>query len=984
MICVARAYPRLEYVNTFKAKYGNVVIPSNSLKPIARNSLSVNTDIKLDTLHRLASYLHSNFYDINVDKVIYSYVVARSILFSDKKSFNPDNEIVQRGKAILGREYVNYLYTLKSYIEANKTKKKYTELEKSKISASAVLSSIEYFRYKPEDRYKIYDDVEKKIGEPLRNVWANLPLWYGITAMLDIIDRYEKLNDYVGSTILANDILSGEERESILAWYQKAGRPSSIYVDMYEDIVESAFNLKIINTIIADTGSVLLSDLLKRTVVFSLYALSELFVSSKLKLVGQFIDKSILSFLGFNIFVEWQIDGYIQEVLEPIRRQVWKAILGFVPSSEGMGDDRNRIYLYLYHYLKNKEISKFDINDSDFLLKWNKLSEKQRIAILSVIKRLKRYEELKVLRKEFRTKATIVSDVANYYTREAYKVIKDFIGNTPYVVFGDKVLFDEIPIKSMVDAFVDNTSIFLVDALNAKAELEYQRCLQTPNSVCYKKTYSYRTANNPYLTDYTKSVSSDLSPIRITANMFQPYQTNLRVSKKFVDISYQAKKTNEIIMSYNNIEGINTTVSANASFSYIQSAELSINANDIQTGILSCLTNVSFMNRNTNIDYKSLFTPLYSIEYKDGVPKIVRQKYSYNDTVSVYYGTVSIPYQSQSYLRTDFEAEYRIRASTLSDMPMYATYYRYHPIFYFCRTYGNIESITLEVDDLYKRNAMNIDKAISKTISYKKATYLTEDDYKIILSPSTLISRIKTEQPKLFNDMITGRLSEYKIRKILMDKYKITTKEFNEYVIEYMAKYLDKYEEYLRRLMGKIVKGYYVKIRFVSDTGVKRDYKIPLVNFISIIPEHRCYVYNSKSFIYNSDYPDVSSPYYPNRRVVDRKTHNEWLSITINEKGSVYGILYPVYYYDSALRKYVIKFRYSVYVGYYFNYSKMHSDISKYDNKSIRIDKMATFTIDGYNSPPTMELAFYPKPFSIQDYLNPYNPSNYETKCKKT
>lgn len=331
MSCVARSYPRAEFEYYAQHEYDFEKKPQRKAKKF---------EIEDAWNYAKAWYEHhiSKFKDISFE----DFAFIHSILYKEVV-FDRDGKLPSKYKNMYS--FANMLGgDLDKYVSVRA--KKFLEWlgseagrwfihnireegnVKRRIALANALASYyikTFYPYSVEGALDKYLRFEYEYaGKYVYKAWATL-FWasFGVgMATWEEIERLRKVNDYmrfVVSDPVASEVFIQEMRSwwdatnNLTDWDRQINR----FINSIKDFITSG---GIISTIAGDVGSAIVAETLRRGVVVGLEALGFLLMNFTLAgrvgrgalALAKFIDKSVLGFLGFQIGIEWPLDGKIQ------------------------------------------------------------------------------------------------------------------------------------------------------------------------------------------------------------------------------------------------------------------------------------------------------------------------------------------------------------------------------------------------------------------------------------------------------------------------------------------------------------------------------------------------------------------------------------------------------------------------------------------------------------------------------------------------
>lgn len=332
MSCVARSYPRAEFEYYAQHEYDFEKKPQRKAKKF---------EIEDAWNYAKAWYEHhiSKFKDVSFE----DFAFIHSILYKEVV-FDRDGKLPSKYKNMYS--FANMLGgDLDKYVSVRA--KKFLEWlgseagrwfihnireegnVKRRIALANALASYyikTFYPYSVEGALDKYLRFEYEYaGKYVYKAWANPLFWaaFGVgMATWEEIERLRKVNDFMRffvSDPIASEVFIQEMRSwwdatnNLTDWDRQINR----FINSIKDFITSG---GIISTIAGDVGSAIVAETLRRGVVVGLEALGFLLMNFTLAgrlgrgalALAKFIDKSVLSFLGFQIGIEWPVDGKIQ------------------------------------------------------------------------------------------------------------------------------------------------------------------------------------------------------------------------------------------------------------------------------------------------------------------------------------------------------------------------------------------------------------------------------------------------------------------------------------------------------------------------------------------------------------------------------------------------------------------------------------------------------------------------------------------------
>ncbi|MEM1673087.1 MAG: hypothetical protein QXT86_13640 [Archaeoglobaceae archaeon] len=332
MSCLARSYPRAEFEYDAKHEYD---FDKKSSRKVKKASIE-------EAFSRATrSYLHflSNFKAISFEDFTYihSNIYKRTLLNSEGKlpdayksmynvaerlSKEYDDKVSDRAKKFIKwLESENGKYFIDAIREERNVKRR--------LLLSNMLASYYINMFYP---YTINGAVEKYLrfeyeyaGRYIYKAWASPLFWgaFGIGMVIyEEIQRIKKVNDHL-RFVVEDDLASEVFITEMKTWLDATNNLTDFnrqWARAVNSLREFFTSGQFISTIAGDVGSAVVADLIRRGVVIALESLGFLLlnftvagrVARGVLGLAEFVKRSVLSFLGFQIFVEWPIDGVIQ------------------------------------------------------------------------------------------------------------------------------------------------------------------------------------------------------------------------------------------------------------------------------------------------------------------------------------------------------------------------------------------------------------------------------------------------------------------------------------------------------------------------------------------------------------------------------------------------------------------------------------------------------------------------------------------------
>ncbi|MEM5816080.1 MAG: hypothetical protein QXL14_03475 [Candidatus Aenigmatarchaeota archaeon] len=332
MSCIARSYPRAEFEYDARHEYDFDKKSSRKAKELtieeafhkATKSYLYHISNFKDISFEDFAFIHSSIYRSTIankeDKLPSGY--ERMYKFAEKLYNEYESKVSERA-----RKFAKWLESEhgKYFLDAIKEEKNV----KRRILLSNMLASYyiqTFYPYTINGAVEKYLDYEYKyVGRHVYKIWSNPLFWgaFGIgMTIYEEIERIKKVNDYLSFTVedeYASEVFIKEIKtwldatNNLTDFYRQLGRA----INSIRDFFTSG---QFISTIAGDVGSAVVADLIRRGVVIGLESLGFLLlnftvagrVARGVLGLAEFVKRSVLSFLGFQIFVEWPIDGVIQ------------------------------------------------------------------------------------------------------------------------------------------------------------------------------------------------------------------------------------------------------------------------------------------------------------------------------------------------------------------------------------------------------------------------------------------------------------------------------------------------------------------------------------------------------------------------------------------------------------------------------------------------------------------------------------------------
>lgn len=332
MSCVARSYPRAEFeYQAFheydfdkkpqrKSKKFEIEDAWNYAKSWYEYHISKFKDVSFEDFGFIHSVLYKEVIPDKDGKLPSGY--KNMYAFANMLGGDLDKYVSHRAKAFLswlnsdaGRWFIHNIRE-----EAN---------VKRRIALANALASYyikTFYPYSIEGAMNKYLEFEHKyVGKHVYRLWSNPLFWasFGVgMATWEEIQRLRKVNDYM-RFIVSDPVASEVFIQEMRSWWDATNnltdwdRQINRFINSIKDFITSG---GIISTIAGDVGSAIVAETLRRGVVVGLEALGFLLMNFTLAgrlgrgalALAKFIDKSVLSFLGFQIGIEWPVDGKIQ------------------------------------------------------------------------------------------------------------------------------------------------------------------------------------------------------------------------------------------------------------------------------------------------------------------------------------------------------------------------------------------------------------------------------------------------------------------------------------------------------------------------------------------------------------------------------------------------------------------------------------------------------------------------------------------------
>lgn len=188
--------------------------------------------------------------------------------------------------------------------------------------------------YKDTNLYENYMRVEKALKlDVIPKVWSKKSLW--LLANLLVFDPMQLYASTEGQNIIY--INAPDEFAELHAvkihvtrWYERKD-----YLDDKVKFFSKVYE-NVISVIAGEIGSVVATEILRRGIIKSLlhtaYFIANVLPHSRLPLtlanVANILNNSVLAWLGFQIFVEWNIDEQIQKLMHMAYKYLWYGITG--------------------------------------------------------------------------------------------------------------------------------------------------------------------------------------------------------------------------------------------------------------------------------------------------------------------------------------------------------------------------------------------------------------------------------------------------------------------------------------------------------------------------------------------------------------------------------------------------------------------------------------------------------------------------------
>ncbi|MEM4863436.1 MAG: hypothetical protein QW706_09715 [Candidatus Nezhaarchaeales archaeon] len=334
MSCVARSYPRAEFEyqalydydfdrdrkSERKSKISKIEDAWNYAKSWYEYHISKFKEVPFEDFAFIHSVLYKEVIPNKEGKLPSGY--KNMYAFANMLGGDLDKYVSHRAKAFLnwlnsdaGRWFIHNIRE-----EAN---------VKRRIALANALASYyikTFYPYSIEGAMNKYLEFEYKyVGKHVYRLWSNPLFWasFGVgMATWEEIQRLRKVNDYM-RFIVSDPIASEVFIQEMRSWWDATSnltdwdRQLNRSINALRDFIVSG---SIISTIAGDVGSAVIAETLRRGVVVGLEALAFLLmnftaagkIARGVKALAQFVNRSVLSFLGFQVFVEWPIDGKIQ------------------------------------------------------------------------------------------------------------------------------------------------------------------------------------------------------------------------------------------------------------------------------------------------------------------------------------------------------------------------------------------------------------------------------------------------------------------------------------------------------------------------------------------------------------------------------------------------------------------------------------------------------------------------------------------------
>jgi len=333
------------------------------------------------------------------------------------------------------KAWKNYLES-QEFLEFKEKIKNIDRFQKrAEIHIDMALSFI-YAKYQKKWTDRILD-LEKKLRlDLIPKLWSKKSFWLLMSLLVfDANNTYANTIANTKINKLEYDLKDDAIKINIIPWYERTdiNVPDSIRWTMriYNNLLVPASG---------EIGSVLIADITKQGLSLALIHIAKLLTNAVLFIpwlrggltlakgltfAAEILDRSILAWLGWQITVEWALDGWIQTSLLWLSKEIGRAFF-YKPGTYLLSKEFEKLFKLAYKYATDGWLDDIDKMRYDEL--YNKASEKQKQVIDRMIKKIKLYQKLynikRLWRAEVKSAGETVDWIMSGYSKEGVILAK--------------------------------------------------------------------------------------------------------------------------------------------------------------------------------------------------------------------------------------------------------------------------------------------------------------------------------------------------------------------------------------------------------------------------------------------------------------------------------------------------------------------------------------------------------------------------------
>jgi len=182
-----------------------------------------------------------------------------------------------------------------------------------------------------------YYEFEERFFGWAKSLWSKLGLWVVGLSAYQVLEKYlevGRVKDFLAK-VRYDDVERQHVIESIKDFWEDYDTYDGFWHWWYKLFDESFTSVfyKAVSVLASDIGSAIVADRIRTLTIFSMRAFATFlwdiasvvpalrglkFGSTAIRIIADFLDKSILAWFGWQIAVEWRIDGLLQSIFNPL------------------------------------------------------------------------------------------------------------------------------------------------------------------------------------------------------------------------------------------------------------------------------------------------------------------------------------------------------------------------------------------------------------------------------------------------------------------------------------------------------------------------------------------------------------------------------------------------------------------------------------------------------------------------------------------